>query len=62
MVYGYVERGSLLDERVRLESDVKVAPMILMLRFPKDAPEGGRQVLIVDKLADGWAETATRDP
>lgn len=56
MVYGYVERGSVLDERIRFDADVKVAPMILTVRFDKGAREGCQEVLIVDKLADGWVE------
>jgi hypothetical protein len=52
-LYGYVERGSLLDERLRpSEKSVSVA-VTLTVRFP-DVPETTNQVVIHDLISDGW--------
>jgi hypothetical protein len=52
-VYGYTERGSVLDSRIRPAPDVKQVPLTLALRFPADA--GNRnQVLIGKIIAEGW--------
>ncbi|MBN8460405.1 MAG: hypothetical protein J0M04_21460 [Verrucomicrobia bacterium] len=55
-VYGYVERDTLLDSKIRVDPDAKQSPMILRLKFPEGAAEGSNQVLITDWVADGWVE------
>lgn len=54
-IYGYVEKGSLLEKQIQPGGDVTVMPMMLSLRFP----EGGassNQVLIDRLVCEGWVE------
>lgn len=58
MIFGFVERGSAVDRKIQLSSDLEQAPMILKIRFPAAAGASNNQVFIDDKLADGWVEMA----
>jgi hypothetical protein len=52
-LYGYAERDSVLDARLRPGPDVKRRDFILMLRFPADG-ETRDQVVIDRVVAEGW--------
>lgn len=55
LIYGYVERESVLNFKIKLNPDVKNAPMILALKFP-EAATTANQVIIESQVADGWIE------
>jgi hypothetical protein len=52
-VFGYVERGSVLDSRLHPSPDVKQVALTLALKFPEDTT-AGNQVLIENVIAEGW--------
>lgn len=52
-IYGYVERGSNLDQRLHLPSDVKQSELTLRLRFPENA-RSVNQVLIDGLVSENW--------
>ncbi len=52
-VYGYAERDSVTDARLRPSPDVKRVTCTLRLRFP-DEGESRNQVIVDRVLADGW--------
>lgn len=52
-VYGYVERGSVLDNRLRPSPDRKSTDLVLTLSFPENATSRN-QVLIGGLIAEGW--------
>jgi hypothetical protein len=52
-VYGYAERGSILDARLKLPSDTTSSALILSLSFPENATTSN-QVLIRELIAEGW--------
>ena len=54
-IYGYVEKGSVLEQRVRPPGDSKSATAILELKFPEDA-RSDNQVEIIRYVAEGWVE------
>ena len=54
-LYGYVERGSVLEHRVRPDGDAKSLAMMLSLKFPEGATTNS-QVVIETLVADGWVE------
>lgn len=54
-LYGYVEVGSLMAERLRFDKDVKSRLVMLKLKFPPDA-EVSNQVVISEFVAEGWVE------
>lgn len=54
-LYGYVEKGSTLDQKVSLTEDAKVAKLMLSLKFPIEAVSSG-QVEIVGFVTEGWVE------
>jgi hypothetical protein len=54
-VYGYVEKGSLLDGQVHLDGDKKNVLMMLSLKFPPDA-RSDSQVEIERFVCEGWVE------
>ncbi len=58
-VYGYVEKDSLLDKRIRPSSDAKSALLMLSLKFPERGLSSN-QVLIESLVADGWVEENAR--
>lgn len=54
-IYGYVEKGSLLDRQVHLDEDKKSSLMMLSLKFPENAISDS-QVEIERYICDGWVE------
>jgi hypothetical protein len=60
-VYGYVERGSVLDNRLRPSPDVKKTPLTVTLSFPENATSRN-QVLVGKIVAEGWALETEESP
>jgi hypothetical protein len=54
-IYGYVEKSSILDQRIKLQKDEKKAMVMLSLKYPPNAI-GNNQVLVQDLLHRGWVE------
>jgi len=54
-VYGYVEKGSLLDKQIRPSSDEKSVLLTLSLKFPERGLSSN-QVLIDRLVGEGWVE------
>jgi hypothetical protein len=54
-IYGYVEKGSLLDRRIHLDGDQKNVLMMLSLKFPANA-KSDSQVEIERLICEGWVE------
>lgn len=54
-IYGYVEKGSMLEERIRLDVDTKKVFLILSLKFPAEA-QTDNQVVIERFVNEGWVE------
>lgn len=54
-VYGYVEKGSLSEERLRLDAGTKKVLLTLSLKFPAGA-ENDNQVEIDRFVNEGWVE------
>lgn len=54
-IYGYVEKGSTLDQQLRPNADVKSLPLMLALKFPEDATAND-QVEIDRFVTEGWVE------
>lgn len=54
-VYGYVERSSVLDRRIRPAPEIPSINLMLSLKFPEGATKDS-QVLIDGYVADGWVE------
>lgn len=52
-VFGYVERGTVLDSLIQPSPDVKRLPLMLSLRFPENEISGN-QVIIDQFIVDGW--------
>lgn len=52
-LYGYIERDSLLDERLHPPEKLASVTFTLKIRFPKDG-ENRNQVVIHDIVSDGW--------
>jgi hypothetical protein len=52
-IYGYVERGSVIDARLKLPPDTKSSPLILKLGFPENATTSN-QVMIRELVSEGW--------
>lgn len=53
VLYGYVERGSLLDQKLQPASRSETVAQTLKIRFPEKRLSGS-QVLIEEQVADGW--------
>lgn len=53
VVFGYVEKGSALDQSLRLDADTTSAAMTLSLKFPEGATSAN-QVVIEKLIAKGW--------
>lgn len=51
--YGYVEKDSPLNAKLKLNPDVKSLLVVLTLKFPEGS-QTNNQVLIENKLYDGW--------
>lgn len=60
-IYGYAERGSKVNGRLRPPSDGAQIPMILMLKFPPSATSNN-QVLVDQVVADGWVLESESPP
>jgi hypothetical protein len=60
-LYGYVERGSVLDNRLRPSPDVKKTPFTVTLSFPENATSRN-QVLVGKVLAEGWTIETEESP
>ncbi len=54
-MYGYVQRDTVLAERIRPNADVKSLALMLALKFPEN-PQSANQVVIDELVADGWVE------
>lgn len=54
-IYGYVEKGSMLEERIRLDADTKKVFLMLSLKFPAEA-QTDNQVVIERFVNEGWVE------
>ncbi|RYD22947.1 MAG: hypothetical protein EOP88_06090 [Verrucomicrobiaceae bacterium] len=54
-VYGYVEKGSMLEERLRFDADTKKKTLTLSLKFPTGA-EKDNQVVIDRFVNEGWVD------
>lgn len=54
-VYGYVERGSALDVKLRPNAGESTVPMTLALKYPPD-PKSDSQVEIERLVSEGWVE------
>jgi hypothetical protein len=52
-LYGYIERNSLLDERLRPPEKSASVAVTLKIRFPK-GENNRNQVVIQDMVSDGW--------
>lgn len=59
-LFAYVERGSRVDNKINLADSPGGGDYVLDLRFPADAA-GGNQVLIEERVADGWVEPDPAD-
>lgn len=60
-LFAYVERGSRVDDLINLADTPGGGDYVLDLRFPADSP-GTNQVLIEDRIAEGWVEPEQTDP
>jgi hypothetical protein len=54
-VYGYVERSSVLDKRIRPAPEVTYVDVMLSLKFPEGSTSNN-QVIIDGFVCDGWVE------
>ncbi|MES2920202.1 MAG: hypothetical protein V4819_01555 [Verrucomicrobiota bacterium] len=54
-IYGYVEKGSMLNQSIRLDGGTTTRALMLSLKFPAGATSGS-QVEIERLVADGWVE------
>ncbi len=61
ILYAYVERGSVLDNRLKPSPDVKKTPLTLMLSFPDDAASPN-QVLVGKIVTEGWMLETEESP
>lgn len=52
-IYGYVEKGSLLDKQIRASKDTKFALLVLRLKYPPNV-SSPNQVLIERLVSDSW--------
>lgn len=60
-VYGYVERGSVLDNRLRPSPDEKKTALTVMLSFPANTTSRN-QVLVGKLVAEGWTLETEESP
>ncbi|OYV02513.1 MAG: hypothetical protein CFE26_22095, partial [Verrucomicrobiales bacterium VVV1] len=59
-LFAYVERGSRVDDLINFADNPGGRDYVLDLRFPADNP-GSNQVLIEDRIAEGWVEPEPTD-
>ncbi len=57
MLYGYVARNSLLDQRIRPGEPTATVAVTVKIHFPEDG-KSDKQVIIDEYVADGWVVTA----
>ena len=55
-IYGYVEKGSLLDKQIQPTGDAKVVPLMVSLKFPEHS-RSSNQVMIERLVCEGWVES-----
>lgn len=60
-VFGYAERGTVLDSTLRPSADVKEIALMLSLKFP-DEEGPGKQVIIEKIITEGWVEEGGEAP
>lgn len=60
-VYGYVERASPLNSKLRFPPEMKAVPLTLMLKFPVNATSSN-QVIIDKVVAEGWVLETEKTP
>ena len=53
-MYGYVERDSPVDRKIRIDPDLRQSTLILKVRFPEGATTN--QVLIDEVVSESWVE------
>jgi len=56
LIFGYVQRDSIVERQIRLGPDVDHAPMILKISFPAGVAASNNQVVVNDVIANGWIE------
>ncbi len=54
-LYGYVEKGSALDQKISPTEEVKAAPLMLSIKYPTEVVSDS-QVEIEGFVAEGWVE------
>ncbi len=54
-IYGYVEKGSVLEQQIHLDADTRSLALMLSLKFPAGASSSS-QVEIERFVAEGWVE------
>ncbi|RYD32583.1 MAG: hypothetical protein EOP87_12575 [Verrucomicrobiaceae bacterium] len=54
-IYGYAEKDSMLEQRIRLDADTRKVSLMLSLKFPEGAT-ADNQVEIDGFVAEGWVE------
>ncbi len=59
-LFAYVERGSRVDNLINFADNPNGGDYVLDLRFPAENP-GSNQVLIEDRIAEGWVEPERTD-
>lgn len=60
-IYGYAERGSVLNARLRPPPDSKQVAMMLSLKFPENAASNN-QVIIEKCIIEGWVLETEEPP
>ncbi len=56
MIFGYVQRGSGVEAKLRINPDATNTPMILKIRFPAGVAASNNQVVVDEVVANGWVE------
>lgn len=59
-LYGYAERNSLLDQRLRPDEKMASVAVTLRIRFPENG-EARNQIVIEELVADGWVIPANAE-
>ncbi len=61
LLYGYAEKGSVLNEQLRPSDPKSGSAMMLGIKYP-EARQSGRQVLIDSIVAEGWVQAPPVSP
>jgi hypothetical protein len=61
LLYGYAERGSVMNSKLRPSLDNQQTPLMLALKFPENATSNN-QVLIEKIVAEGWVLESEAPP